>query len=108
MAHSSDVKQSIALTADGLFEKYIGTTATDITNCRIKSIVVHTSAADATVKLYDEADSSKTASALKYSILFGTAANETWEHTFPGDGIKCSNGVYCDLTNADHVTIMYS
>jgi hypothetical protein len=108
MTYNSDVKQSIALTADGLFEKYIGTSAVDITNCRIKGIVVHTSAADATVKLYDEAGSSKTASALKYSILFGTAANETWEHTFPGDGIKCENGVYCDLTNADHVTIMFS
>ena len=108
MAHSSDVKQSIALTGDGNFEKYIGTTATDITNCRIKSIVVHTSAADAIVKLYDEADNSKTASALKYHILFGTGVNETWEHTFPGDGIKCSNGVYCDLTNADHVTIMFT
>ena len=108
MAFNSDVKQSIALTADGLFEKYIGTSAVDITNCRIKGIVVHTSVADATVKLYDEAGSSKTASALKYSILFGTAANETWEHTFPGDGIKCENGVYCDLTNADHVTIMFS
>ena len=108
MAHSSDVKQSIALVEDGNFEKYIGTTATDITNCRIKSIVIHTSAADATVKLYDEADNSKTASALKYHILFGTGVNETWEHTFPGDGIKCSNGVYCDLTNADHVTIMFT
>ena len=108
MAFNSDVKLSIALTADGLFEKYIGTSAVDLTNCRIKSIVVHTSAADATVKLYDEADDSKTAAALKYSILFGTAANETWEHTFPGDGIKCENGVYCDLTNADHVTIMFS
>ena len=51
MAFNSDVKQSIALTADGLFEKYIGTSAVDINNCRIKSIVVHTSAADAIVKL---------------------------------------------------------
>ena len=108
MAHSSDVKQSIALVEDGNFEKYIGTSAVDITNCRIKSIVIHTSAADATVKLYDEADDSKTASALKYDVLFGTGVNETWEHTFPGDGIKCSNGVYCDLTNADHVTIMFT
>jgi hypothetical protein len=108
MAHSSDVKQSIARTSDGNFQKYIGTSATNITNCRIKSVVVHTSAADAIVKLYDEADSSKTASALKYHILFGTAVNETWEHTFPGDGIKCSSGVYCDLTNADHVTIMFT
>ena len=108
MAYNSDVKQSIVLTADGSFQKYVGASATNITNCRIKSIVVHTSAADATVKLYDEADDSKTAAALKYSILFGTAANETWEHTFPGDGIKCSNGVYCDLANADHVSIMFS
>ena len=64
MAITSNVKQTIALTADGLAQKYVKTTATTITKARIMQVTGQSSAADAVIKIYNEADSSKTASAM--------------------------------------------
>ena len=106
MAITSNVKQTIALTADGLAQKYVKTTATTITKARIMQVTGQSSAADAVIKIYNEADSSKTASALVFEGKWGTAANETQRFTIPGEGIYCDAGMYVDVTNCDHVTII--
>ena len=106
MAIASNVKQTIALTADGLAQKYVGTSATTITKARIMQVTGQSSAADAVIKIYNETDSSKTASALVFGAKWGTAANETQSFTVPGEGIYCNAGMYVDVTNCDHVTII--
>ena len=73
MAITSNVKQTIPLTADGLAQKYVKTTATTITKARIMNVYGQASAADAEIKIYDEADSSKTASKLVYHVKFSNA-----------------------------------
>ena len=75
MAITSNVKQTIPLTADGLAQKYVKTTATTITKARIMNVYGQASAADAEIKIYDEADSSKTASKLVYHVKFSNADN---------------------------------
>ena len=100
------VKQTIPLTADGLAQKYVGTSATTITKARIMNVFGQATAADAEIKIYDEADSSKTASKLVFHGKFGTAANHVHEFKIPEDGIRCKSGVYVDLTNCDFCTII--
>ena len=102
----TDVQQSIALTADGLAQKYVGTTATTITKARLLNVFAQASNADAEIKIYNEADSSKTASKLVFHGKFGTAANHVHEFKIPEDGIRCKSGVYVDLTNCDFCTII--
>ena len=58
MSSFSDVKQSIPLTTDGLAQKYVNTTATNITGGRIMYIYGQATDADAEIKIYDEADGS--------------------------------------------------
>ena len=57
MAITSNVKQTIALTADGLAQKYVGASATTITKARIMSVYGQATAADAEIKIYKESDS---------------------------------------------------
>ena len=102
----TDVQQSIALTADGLAQKYVGTTATTITKARLLNVFAQASNADAEIKIYDEADSSKTASKLVFHGKFGTAANHVHSFDIAGQGIKCDAGMYVDLTNCDFCTII--
>ena len=106
MAITSNVKQTIPLTADGLAQKYVGTTATTITKARIMNVYGQASAADAEIKIYNEADSSKTASKLVYHVKFSNADNHGQSFVVPGEGIYCDAGMYVDLTNCDHVTII--
>ena len=106
MAITSNVKQTIALTADGLAQKYVGTSATTITKARIMNVFGQATAADAEIKIYDEADSSKTASKLVFHGKFGTAANHVHSFDIAGQGIKCDAGMYVDLTNCDFCTII--
>ena len=54
MAITSNVKQTIPLTADGLAQKYVKTTATTITKARIMNVYGQASAADAEIKIYNE------------------------------------------------------
>ena len=61
-----NVRQTIALTADGQMQKYVGTTATTITKARIMAVQAQATAAGGSVKIYNEADSSKTASKLVF------------------------------------------
>ena len=102
---TQNVRQTIAATADGLLTKYVGTSATTITKARIMSVQAQSSAADGSVKIYNESDSSKTASALVFEAKWGTAANEALSIKVPGEGIYCNTGMYADLTNCDFLVV---
>ena len=106
MAITSNVKQTIALTADGLAQKYVKTTATTITKARIMNVYGQASAADAEIKIYDEADGSKTASKLVFHVKFSNADNHGQSFVVPGEGIYCNAGMYVDLTNCDFCVII--
>ena len=106
MSSFSDVKQSIPLTTDGLAQKYVNTTATNITGGRIMYIYGQATDADAEIKIYDEADGSKTASKLVFHAKFSNADNHGQSFVVPGEGIYCNAGMYVDLTNCDFCTII--
>jgi len=106
MAITSNVKQTIALTADGSAQKYVGASATNITKARIMSVYGQATAADAEIKIYNEADSSKTAKHLVFHVKFSNADNHGQSFTVPGEGIYCNTGMYVDLTNCDFCTII--
>jgi len=102
---TQNVRQTIALAADGQIQKYVGTSATTITKARIMSVQAQSSAADGSVKIYNESDSSKTASALVFEAKWGTAANEALSIKVPANGIFCNTGMYADLTNCDFLVV---
>ena len=102
---TQNVRQTIALAADGQLQKYVDTTATNITKARIMSVQAQSSAADGSVKIYNEADDSKTAAALVFEAKWGTAANEALSIRLPGEGIYCNTGMYADLTNCDFLVV---
>ena len=102
---TQNVRQTIALAADGQLQKYVGTTATDITKARIMSVQAQATAAGGSVKIYNEADDSKTAAALVFEAKWGTAANEALSIKVPGEGIYCDTGMYADLTNCDFLVV---
>ena len=110
MSITSKVRQSVVLTADGQVQKLVNTattsTATDIGKANIMTVFAQSSAADGEIKLYNEADSSKTASALIFHGKFGTAANHVHEFKIPGAGIYANTGIYADLTNIDFFYIV--
>ena len=106
MSSYSNVKQCIPLTGDGLVQKYVNTTATNISAGRIMGVYGQASAADAEIKIYDEADSSKTASQLVFHAKFSNADNHGQSFIIPGEGIYCNTGMYVDLTNCDFCTII--
>ena len=101
----TNVRQTIALAADGQMQKYVGTSATTITKARIMQVQAQSSAADGSVKIYNEADSSKTASALVFEAKWGTADNTEFSVRLPADGIYCDTGMYADLTNCDFLVV---
>ena len=102
----TDVRQTIAVAATAQLQKYVKTTATTITKARIMAVSAQASAADGSVKIYNESDSSATASKLVYyELKFGTAANE-WTHFYvPGQGIYCDTGMYAVMSNCDFLTV---
>ena len=106
MAITSNVKQTIPLTTDGLAQKYVGTSATNITKARIMNVYGQASAADAEIKIYDEAVGSKTASKLVFHVKFSNADNHGQSFVVPGAGIYCNAGMYVDLTNCDFCVII--
>ena len=101
----TDVKQTIAVTSSpAQLQKYVGTTATNITKARIMSISAQASTADASVKIYNSV-AGTTASTLVAELKFGTAANE-WTHFYvPGQGIYCDTGLYAVLSSCDYLTV---
>ena len=102
---TQNVRQTIALAADGQIQKYVGTSATTITKARIMQVQAQSSAADGSVKIYNEADSSKTASALVFEAKWGTADNTEFSVKIPANGIYCDTGMYADLTNCDFLVV---
>ena len=102
---TQNVRQTIAIAADGQLQKYASGSATNITAARIMAVQAQSSAADGSVKIYNEADSSKTASALVFEAKWGTAANEALSIKVPGEGIYCNTGMYADLTNCDFLVV---
>ena len=106
MSITSKVRQSVVLTADGLVQKLVNGTATDIGKANILTVFAQASNSDAEIKLYNESDNSKTAAKLVFHGKFGTAANHVHEFKIPAAGIYASDGVYADLTNVDFFYII--
>ena len=102
---TQNVRQTIAATSDGLVTKYVGTSATTITKARIMAVQAQSSAADGSVKIYNESDDSKTAAALVFEAKWGTADNTEFSVRLPGQGIYCNTGMYADLTNCDFLVV---
>jgi hypothetical protein len=100
----TDVKQTIAVAATAQLQKYVKTTATNITKARIMAISAQASGADASVKIYNSV-AGTVASTLVAELKFGAAANE-WTHFYvPGQGIYCDTGLYAVLSNCDYLTV---
>ena len=100
----TDVKQTIAVAATAQLQKYVGTTATNITKARIMAISAQASAADASVKIYNTVGAA-TAAKLVAELKFGTADGE-WTHFYvPGQGIYCDTGMYAVLAQCDFLTV---
>ena len=102
---TQNVRQTIALAADGQLQKYVDTTATNITKARIMAVQAQATAAGGSVKIYNEADDSKTAAALVFEAQWGTADNSDLSVRIPGEGIYCNTGMYADLTNCDFLVV---
>ena len=101
MSITSKVRQSVVLTGDGQVQKLINGAATDIGSANILSIFAQATAADGEVKLYNEADNSKTAAKLIFHGKFGSAENHQHEFKLPGAGIYADTGMYAVLANID-------
>jgi hypothetical protein len=100
----TDVRQTIAVAATAQLQKYVRTTATDITKARIMAITAQASGADASVKIYNTVGAT-TASKLVAELKFGTADGE-WTHFYvPGQGIYCDTGMYAVLSNCDFLVV---
>ena len=69
------------------------------------SVQAQSSAADGSVKIYNESDDSKTAAALVFEAKWGTADNSDFYVKIPGEGIYCDTGMYADLTNCDFLVV---
>ena len=100
----TDVKQTIAVAATAQLQKYVKTTATNITKARIMAISAQASGANASVKIYDSV-AGTTASDLVAELKFGTEDGE-WTHFYvPGQGIYCDTGMYAVLSNCDFLVV---
>ena len=100
----TDVKQTIPVTGTAQLQKYVKTTATNITKARIMAISAQASAADASVKIYNTVGAA-TAAKLVAELKFGTADGE-WTHFYvPGQGIYCDTGMYAVLAQCDFLVV---
>ena len=106
MSITSKVRQSVVLTADGQVQKLIAGSAANIGSANILSIFAQSTAADGEVKLYNEADASKTAGKLIFHGKFCTGDNHVHEFKIPAAGIYASDGIYADVTNVDFLYII--
>tara|TARA_R100001510_G_scaffold55407_1_gene59282 strand:+ start:551 stop:877 length:327 start_codon:yes stop_codon:yes gene_type:complete len=106
---SSDVKASKALTATGQLQGFIGDnagTATNLGPIRIQSVQAQSSDADAEIKIYDGTSASSTK--LLIHFKFGSAANESFDHYIPNDGVRFKTGAYVVLANCDFFVVYYN
>jgi hypothetical protein len=102
----TDVKQTIAISSTDTLQKYIGTVATDIGVARIKAVQAQSSAADASVKIYNATDAT-TASTLVFEAKWATAANESFTFYLPPRGIFCSTAMHAVLSNCDFLVVTF-
>ena len=98
-------QQTEIVSLSGKIQKYVKTVATTITKARIMAVQAQATAAGGSVKIYNEADDSKTASALVFEAQWGTADNSDFYVRIPGEGIFCNTGMYADLTNCDFLVV---
>tara|TARA_R100001015_G_C4621774_1_gene179053 strand:- start:1533 stop:1859 length:327 start_codon:yes stop_codon:yes gene_type:complete len=106
---SSDVKATVALTSTGQLQGFIGTgagTATNLGPIRIQSVQAQASAADGSIKIYDGTGASGTKLLIEFK--FGSAANESFDHYLPNDGVKFDTGAYVVLANCDFFVAYYN
>ena len=100
----TDVKQTIAVAATAQLQKYVASSATNITKARIMAISAQASAANGSVKIYNTVGAA-TAAKLVAELKFGTADGE-WTHFYvPGQGIYCDTGMYAVLAQCDFLTV---
>ena len=93
----TDVKQTIAVatTATNNYKSMLKQLRPLLLKARIMAVSAQASAANGSVKIYNESDSSATASKLVCELKFGTADGE-WTHFYvPGQGIYCDTGSVC-------------
>ena len=106
---SSDVKATVALSATGQLQGFIGAgagTATNLGPIRIQSVQAQASAADGSIKIYDGTGASGTKLLIEFK--FGSAANESFDHYLPNDGVKFDTGAYVVLANCDFFGAYYN
>ena len=104
----SNVQASVPLTSTGQLQGYIGSgagSATELGSIRIQSIQAQTSAADATIIIYDGTSASSTKIIAQFK--FGTAANESFDHYIPSNGCFFGTGAYVALANCDFFVAYY-
>ena len=100
----SNVKASVALTSTGQMQGYIAGSAANLGPVRLVSINAQASGADLEIKIYD----GTSASELLVTHLKGcSAANETFNFNFGGDGVRCGTSAYVVLANCDHFVAYY-
>ena len=100
----TDVKQTIAVAATAQLQKYVASSATNITKARIMAISANASALDGNVKIYNTVGAA-TAAKLVAELKFGTADGE-WTHFYvPGQGIYCDTGMYAVMAQCDFLTV---
>ena len=102
----TDVKQTIAISSTDTLQKYVGTTATDIGVAKLKAVQAQSSAADASVKIYNATDAS-TASTLVFEAKWATAANESFTFYLPTNGIRCKTAMHAVLSNCDFLVVTF-
>ena len=106
---SSDVKATVAFSATGQLQGFIGAgagTATNLGPIRIQSVQAQASAADGSIKIYDGTGASGTKLLIEFK--FGSAANESFDHYLPNDGVKFDTGAYVVLANCDFFVAYYN
>ena len=100
----SNVKASVALTSTGQMQGYIAGSAANLGPVRLVSINAQASGADLEIKIYD----GTSASDLLVTHLKGcSAANETFNFNFGGDGVRCGTSAYVVLANCYHFVAYY-
>jgi len=102
----TNVKQTIAISSTDTLQKYVGTTATDIGVAKLKAVQAQSSAADASVKIYDATDAT-TASTLVFEAKWATAANESFTFYLPTNGIRCKTAMHAVLSNCDFLVVTF-
>ena len=100
----SDVKASVALTSTGRLQGYIAGSAANLGPVRLVGINAQASAADLEITIYD----ATSATGDKVVHLKGcSAANESFNYQFGGNGVRFGTACSVVLANCDHFVAYY-